>query len=176
MSYKTEFQANNIDLQSILDSVNALPEEKTLTDLLPTLSNPATSADVANGKEFIDSTGAVVSGTLATMTLPDDVTETYTNGTKYSTAKGISNGTKWIDIVSVDIGDAENFIFVCDGYDNKIIFTETEKEYSYSYKSGFNTITWQKRLARSGTSLVLQAKHNAEYAVNASQSYYCIAW
>lgn len=64
MSYNQEIQSNNTDLQSILDTINALPEEKTLTDLLPTLSNPATAEDVAEGKQFVDGTGAVISGTL----------------------------------------------------------------------------------------------------------------
>lgn len=60
----TEFQSNNVDLQSILDIINTLPEEKTLTDLLPALSNPATGENIESGYEAIDGSGAVIAGSL----------------------------------------------------------------------------------------------------------------
>lgn len=48
MSYKTEFRSNNTDLQSILDAVNALPEQNSLAEL--TSDATATAADIMSGK------------------------------------------------------------------------------------------------------------------------------
>ena len=60
MSYKTELQGNNVDLQSVLDAVNALPEQKSLAEL--TADADATAADIINGKKaYVD--GELVTGT-----------------------------------------------------------------------------------------------------------------
>lgn len=64
MSYKTELQSNNIDLQNILDAVNELPEAG--TDL-PGLTNPGTAADLLAGKETIDGDGNKLTGTMPTV-------------------------------------------------------------------------------------------------------------
>lgn len=101
MSYKTEFQANNIDLQSILDVVNALPEERTLADLLPTLSNPATAENIKSGYNAIDGSGKVLTGTLTlTSMLPTLTTP--------ATAADVASGKEFVDSTgSVVSGSAE---------------------------------------------------------------------
>ena len=48
MGYQNELQNNNIDLQTILNTVNELPEQKSLADL--TADADATAADIASGK------------------------------------------------------------------------------------------------------------------------------
>lgn len=69
MSYNTELQANNADLQKILDKVNALPEADSSEGVvLPDLVNPASPQDMAAGKTLYDDDGNPVSGTLAEIT------------------------------------------------------------------------------------------------------------
>lgn len=69
MSYNTELQANNADLQKILDKVNALPEADSSGGVvLPDLVNPASPQDMAAGKTLYDDDGNPVSGTLAEIT------------------------------------------------------------------------------------------------------------
>lgn len=52
---------NNINsLQSLLDAVNALPEAGTA---LPTLSNEGVADDLVTGKELINSSGNIITGT-----------------------------------------------------------------------------------------------------------------
>lgn len=53
---------NNIEnLQNILNSINNLPDGNDLQ--LPTLSNEGVAADLALGKQLIDSNGAIITGT-----------------------------------------------------------------------------------------------------------------
>ena len=63
MSYNTELQSNNADLQEILDAVNALPEAGGGVEL-PELTNPGTAEDLEDGKELIDAEGNIVTGTV----------------------------------------------------------------------------------------------------------------
>lgn len=56
MSYKTDLQGNNTDLQTVLSKVNALPSGAALGD--------ATAADVVAGKTFSSASGIKVKGTL----------------------------------------------------------------------------------------------------------------
>lgn len=65
MSYKTDLQGNNVDLQSILDAVNELPEA---VGNLPTLDNPAVDTDLLTGKEMIDKYGNKVTGAMPEVT------------------------------------------------------------------------------------------------------------
>lgn len=65
MTYKTDLQSNNIDLQSILDTINTLPEAGVQ---LPTLTNEGSASDLLSGKQLIDSDGNVVTGTIASKT------------------------------------------------------------------------------------------------------------
>jgi hypothetical protein len=52
-------QNNITNLQNLLDKVNALPEEVTL----PELTNEGVADDLVSGKELIDSSGNVITGT-----------------------------------------------------------------------------------------------------------------
>lgn len=61
MSYNSNLQTNNTNLQSILDTINALPEAG--TDL-PELTNPANASEVFLGKEVINQDGDTVTGTF----------------------------------------------------------------------------------------------------------------
>lgn len=94
MSYKSELKLNNIDLQSILEQVNTLPNQSTTE--LPTLSNPATADDVASGKQFIDSTGAVIVGgaNIPTLETPEGYVKVVItkSGTASSTSEYIEIG------------------------------------------------------------------------------------
>jgi hypothetical protein len=67
MSYKTDLQSNNIDLQAILNTINELPDASNGSSL-PTLSNPATETETFEGYEFIDATGTKKTGTFTVET------------------------------------------------------------------------------------------------------------
>jgi ribosomal protein L31 len=64
-NYNSNLQTNNTNLQSILDTINALPEAG--TDL-PELTNQGTASDLLSGKELIDQNGNIVTGTIETKT------------------------------------------------------------------------------------------------------------
>lgn len=73
MSYNTDLQSNNIDLQSILDTINALPEAGSGGGIeLPTLSSPAEASEVFLGKQTINQSGEVQTGTF---TIESELTE-----------------------------------------------------------------------------------------------------
>lgn len=55
--------ANNLDLQSLIDQANALPDAGGAE--LPELSNPAVASELFVNKELIDSDGNVVTGTFS---------------------------------------------------------------------------------------------------------------
>lgn len=54
--------ANNLDLQSLINQANALPDAGGVD--LPELTNEGTAVDLAIGKQLIDSEGNVVTGTI----------------------------------------------------------------------------------------------------------------
>ncbi len=60
MNYKNRLQENNTGLQEILTKAQALPKATEL----PTLTNPATAADIASGHEAIDGDGVKMVGTV----------------------------------------------------------------------------------------------------------------
>ena len=62
INYNSELQNNNIDLQEILDTINALPEAGGVE--LPTLTAPASEAEVFEGYEYIDQEGAAKVGSF----------------------------------------------------------------------------------------------------------------
>ena len=150
---------------------------KQLHELFPALSNPAGAVDVASGKQFVDSAGAVVVGELSALTLPESVPETFTNDTEVTTTQSIATGTKtWRTVVSTDIGDAKNFIFVFAPHRDgaRYIFTETEKVLEYSEKVLTTTYTYKYKLTLSDGTLTLVAMHSESSSVSVSKKYYCI--
>lgn len=65
MSYNSELQSNNSDLQTILNIVNTLPDANGSGGVeLPELENPATAADMVLGKSLYDSDGNLVTGNV----------------------------------------------------------------------------------------------------------------
>jgi len=66
LSYTSDLQSNNVDLQTILDKVNALPNSK-----LPELSNPASADNIDSGFEAVDSKGNTIVGTSTKIQLPE---------------------------------------------------------------------------------------------------------
>ena len=60
MSNETRIQQNNIELNDILELITTLPDQK---NALPPLTNEGGAADLALGKELINSQGQVVVGT-----------------------------------------------------------------------------------------------------------------
>jgi hypothetical protein len=77
VSYNTELQSNNADLQEILNKINSLPEVGSGGVELPELTNEGSSADLLSGKQLIDEDGNVITGTMPN------------NGTIASTMDGI---------------------------------------------------------------------------------------
>jgi hypothetical protein len=63
----TPIEQNTLDLQAILNAVNSLPEGSGGVDL-PELTNPGTASDMLSGKQLIDASGNVITGTIATKT------------------------------------------------------------------------------------------------------------
>lgn len=61
--------ANNLDLQSLIDQANALPDAGGVE--LPELTNEGTASDLLSGKQLIDGDGNVVTGTIQTKTASD---------------------------------------------------------------------------------------------------------
>lgn len=61
-SNNESLSANNLDLQSLIDQANALPDAGGIE--LPELSNPANADEVFSGKQLIDDDGNVVTGTF----------------------------------------------------------------------------------------------------------------
>lgn len=77
MSYNKTLQSNNTNLQTILATINTLPEAGGVE--LPTLTNPGTAEDLLLGKEFINSEGNIVTGSMpnnGTITMTMDGIET----------------------------------------------------------------------------------------------------
>lgn len=62
-NYNLNLQSNNTDLQSILDTINALPDANESVEL-PELTNPGVAADLLISKELIDGDGNIVTGTM----------------------------------------------------------------------------------------------------------------
>lgn len=62
-NYNSALQSNNVDLQTILDTIIELPESS-----LPSLSMPAASNDILLGKEVIDENGNILVGTMPFVT------------------------------------------------------------------------------------------------------------
>lgn len=67
-NYKSIIQNNNIDLSDLLETINNLPEAG--TDL-PSLSQEGSATDLLSGKQLIDSSGAIVTGTMPQRTVND---------------------------------------------------------------------------------------------------------
>jgi hypothetical protein len=62
-NYNSTLQSNNTDLQTILNTINELPNAGGGT-VLPTLTNEGSASDLLSGKQLIDSDGEVVTGTM----------------------------------------------------------------------------------------------------------------
>ena len=65
----SELSSNNLDLQSLIDQANALPDAGGVE--LPELTNEGTASDLLSGKQLIDGDGNVVTGAIATKTSVD---------------------------------------------------------------------------------------------------------
>ena len=88
-------QNNIVNLQSILNSVNNLPDINGGGVHLPTLSNAGVAADLALGKQLIDGNGNIVIGTHECETDSGDTSSTKTivpNSTEYGSSKWTTSG------------------------------------------------------------------------------------
>lgn len=89
MSYKQALQENNIDLQSLLEAVNELPDQVSL----PTLSNPASPAEILSGYEAINDAGEVVTGTALATATTATAAQILSGKTAYNSAGELLTGT-----------------------------------------------------------------------------------
>lgn len=89
MSYKQALQENNIDLQSLLEAVNELPDQVSL----PTLSNPASPSEILNGYEAIGEDGAVIEGTALETASTATAADIMSGKTAYNSAGVLLTGT-----------------------------------------------------------------------------------
>ena len=64
----TAIRIDETTLPSLLEKINSLPDAGSGGVELPTLSNPATSADILSGKEAINAEGNKITGNIATKT------------------------------------------------------------------------------------------------------------
>ena len=76
-NYNTQLQSNNTDLQTILNTINKLPNAGGSGIELPSLTNEGTASNLLNNKQLIDGNGDVIIGTMPN------------NGTIISTMDGI---------------------------------------------------------------------------------------
>lgn len=65
-SNNNTLNANNLDLQSLIEQANSLPDAGGVE--LPTLTNEGSASDLLSGKQLIDEEGNVVTGTIPTKT------------------------------------------------------------------------------------------------------------
>ena len=119
MSYNSELQTNNINLQALLDAVNALPEASSGIEL-PTLDSTVkgTANDLAFGKKLYDDDGNLIEGTIEILNEPAelDVDNGAWNNTKGALRAGFCstegriilepNVMVYLDIVGSTLGDA----------------------------------------------------------------------
>lgn len=89
MSYKQALQENNIDLQSLLDAVNELPDQVSL----PTLSNPASPSEILSGYEAIGEDGSVVEGEALATASTATAADIMSGKTAYNSAGELLTGT-----------------------------------------------------------------------------------
>ena len=61
-SYNDALNANNLDLQSLIEQANALPDVGSIE--LPVLTNEGFAPDLLSGKQLIDQEGNIVTGTM----------------------------------------------------------------------------------------------------------------
>lgn len=65
MDNKAELQANNVDLQGLIDLANELPSKL----VLPTLTNPASAENIESGYEAVDGSGNLLTGSMTKVNL-----------------------------------------------------------------------------------------------------------
>ena len=97
----SNLKSNTTNLQSILDTINNLPEAGGIN--LPELTTPASTSDIMEGKEAIDADGNKLTGTLPTVTQPTPsitvnssglITASATQSTSGYVASGTKSATK----------------------------------------------------------------------------------
>lgn len=91
-SNNESISSNNIDLQSLIDQANALPEAG--TDL-PELSNEGSASDLLFGKQLIDSDGNKVTGTI------QDFDGSYECSSDSTGGSSSGNEKEWILLTSL---------------------------------------------------------------------------
>ena len=63
-NYNSHLQSNNIDLQTILNTIDELPEASNGVEL-PELTNAGNASDLLSGKQLINQSGGIITGTMA---------------------------------------------------------------------------------------------------------------
>ena len=102
----SQLDTNNINLQTILSTINSLPDASNGVEL-PELTNEGSSSDLLEGKQLIDGEGNIVEGTIQTKTSSNltasGATVTVPAGYYASqTTKSVATATQATPSVSID--------------------------------------------------------------------------
>lgn len=81
---------NTITIQSILETINNLPEVSNGVEL-PSLTNPASASELVSGKELIDEEGNIITGTMVDNGAIDGSFDGI-NTTSYTVPAGYTSG------------------------------------------------------------------------------------
>lgn len=167
MSYKTDLQDNNTDLQNILNKVNTLPEGTKL----PVLSNPARAENIDKGFEAIDALGALIAGTSNKKEVVTGTSATIYN--KYSLTFPNAIGKENIIVYyktatgkMIQGSALQLYAFVIGG---NVFYSYINGNVIYNYDSG---TTWDKE---TGT-ITVPSKNSWSFGGPIGMAYSYIAW
>lgn len=141
-SNNESLSANNLDLQSLIDQANALPDAGGIE--LPELSNPANADELFSGKQLIDGDGEVVTGTFTIdneLTTQDNLISQIQTALQ-GKAAGSGGDNSWKLVADLDYGSLpDSYRLELDDDVNCVLFTLYADFYiAYWAQSGLSFI------------------------------------